>query len=370
MLSRPGKTCPSMTTDPETPKPLATLIEEPGLAAALDSDHFKQFLDHIPVAIAVAALRPHEQVTYANLEFVELSGQSLDALIGSHWEEVDAIAAAEGDDRRLCEAIMHGEDHLGVFQVSRGDDLLHVDAWSNVIEDDAGSPQFRLVALARTGHRDAQTLQEIEERVREKDTLLRELQHRVKNNLQMITALIRMESRNMPDDAAEEPFERLAGRIGALGLLYRTLGDGGQDTTVDLGIYLSQIATAVMQAHAVEGIRLDLKVDTWPVSINVAMPTGLVVNEILTNSLKHAFKGRAGGTITLRSLVDGEGCEVCIADDGIGLEPSHTWPQRGRLGSLIVQSLRDNAGARFSVESKPGEGVRVTIRFKRAAAAP
>ena len=59
-----------------------------------------------------------------------------------------------------------------------------------------------------------------------------------------------------------------------------------------------------MRAHAVEGIRLDLKVDTWPVSINVAMPAGLVVNELLTNALKHAFAGRDGGTITLHSLVD------------------------------------------------------------------
>jgi two-component sensor histidine kinase len=86
--------------------------------------------------------------------------------------------------------------------------------------------------------------------------------------------------------------------------------------SIDLGIYLSQIASAVMKAHAVEGVRLDLKVDTWPVSINVAMPTGLVVNELLTNALKHAFSERSGGTITLRSLVDETGCQVTVADDG------------------------------------------------------
>jgi two-component sensor histidine kinase len=61
-----------------------------------------------------------------------------------------------------------------------------------------------------------------------------------------------------------------------------------------------------MRSHAVEGIRLDLKVDTYPVSVNVAMPAGLVVNELLTNALKHAFVGRDGGTITLPSLVDVE----------------------------------------------------------------
>ena len=81
-----------------------------------------------------------------------------------------------------------------------------------------------------------------------------------------------------------------------------------QKDEVDLGVYLSQIASAVMSSHAVEGIRLDMKVDTYPVSINVAMPTGLVVNELLTNALKHAFRGRDGGTITLHSISDGEGC--------------------------------------------------------------
>ena len=108
------------TTAKETPKPVAGLMEEPGLAAALDSEQFKQFLDHIPVAIAVAALHPSERVTYVNLEFERLSGQTQAVLLGSAWEDVDAIAEAAGDERKLCEAIIAGEDHLGVFHVTLG----------------------------------------------------------------------------------------------------------------------------------------------------------------------------------------------------------------------------------------------------------
>ena len=85
-----------------------------------------------------------------------------------------------------------------------------------------------------------------------------------------------------------------------------------------------------MASHAVEGIRLDMKVDTYPVSINVAMPTGLVVNELLTNALKHGFKGREGGTITLHSIVDGDGCRIIIADDGVGLPDGETSAQAGQ----------------------------------------
>ena len=178
----------------------------------------------------------------------------------------------------------------------------------------------------------------------------------------------RREARNVADDAEGERFDRLAGRVESLALLYRALSEEGHGEEVDLGVYLSQIASAVMSANAVEGIRLDLKVDTWPVSINVAMPAGLVVNEVLTNALKHAFEGRDGGTITLHSLVDDHGCRVTIADDGIGLPEGVEWPKRGKLGALIVKSLRENAGAAITVQSTPGKGTCVSIVFTRAAA--
>jgi two-component sensor histidine kinase len=100
------------------------------------------------------------------------------------------------------------------------------------------------------------------------------------------------------------------------------------------------------------------------------MPAGLVVNELLTNALKHAFVGRDGGTITLQSLADAKGCRVVIADDGAGLPEGIEWPKRGKLSALIVQSLRENAKAGLEVESSPGHGTRVTIVFARAAAAP
>ncbi|MER8789947.1 ATP-binding protein [Mesorhizobium sp. M0983] len=162
--------------------------------------------------------------------------------------------------------------------------------------------------------------------------------------------------------------ERLAGRVDALAILYQALSADEQKAEVDLGVYLSQIASAVMTSHAVQGIRLDMKVDTYPVSINVAMPTGLVVNELLTNALKHAFLGREGGTITLRSVVDGDGFRIVVADDGIGLPEGETWPKPGKLGALIAQSLTENAKARFEVDSTPGKGTRVTIVFNRSAA--
>ena len=346
------------------------LLATPGLSDALESDRFKQFLDHVPVAIAVSELSPSEAITYCNLEFERLTGQSAAHIQGNDWKILPGVAAPIGDDTSLGEAIQRDEDYIGTFTIDHDGKRLHVDAWSNTIESDEGVPMFRLVALASTGPRSADAGEQQDQLLRDKDVLLRELQHRVKNNLQMITALIRMEARNVPDGETGERFDRLAGRINSLAILYDLLSGEGADDGIDLGVYLSQVASSVMQAHAMEGIRLELKVDTWPVSINVAMPTGLVVNELMTNALKHAFVGREGGTITVSSLVDDTGCRVVVADDGVGLPDGATWPQTGKLGAVIVQSLKQNAKANLEVNSAPNDGFRVVIFFAREAAVP
>lgn len=348
---------------------LEQLLDIPDLTDVLEDDRFKQFLDHIPFAIAVSELHPSETITYVNIAFECLTGQRAADAQGKSWNTLPVSVVAD-DGRHLSEVIATADDYIGAFTIINGDTTLTADAWSNIIQDDDGHPMFRLIALAEIEQRSQSDHEDFEKRIADKDTQLRELQHRVMNNLQMITALIRLEARNISDNETGEKFDRLAGRVGSLSLLYRSLSEGATSESIDLGVYLSQIASAVMVAHAVEGIHLDLQVDTWPVSINVAMPTGLVVNELLTNALKHAFAGRDGGKITLHSLVDETGCKVIVADDGIGLADGVKWPKPGKLGMLIVKSLLQNANARLQVDSAPNQGMRVTILFSRASADP
>ena len=354
-----------MTTNKESAQ-VEELLDDANLATALESDRFKHFLDHVPVAVAVSDLQPAECITYANLQFEQLTGHSAADVEGKHWSALHGKVKASDDGSQLSDAIATGEDYIGAFKIEHAGQEITVDAWSNIIHDEADTPIVRLVALAKMAQPRNEQESELEQRIRTTDTSLRELQHRVKNNLQMITALIRLEARNLPEDATTERFSRLAGRIDSLALLYRSLSDGDPTDTVDLGIYLSEVASAVMRAHAVEGIQLDLKVDTWPVSVNVAMPTGLVVNELLTNALKHAFVESEGGTISLHSLVDETGCWVTVSDDGVGLAEGAVWPKPGKLSSLIVQSLKQNANAQLEVISDPGEGMQVRIFFARA----
>jgi two-component sensor histidine kinase len=343
------------------------LVESPGLAGALESERFKTFLDHVPIAIAVSELRDPEVIVYANPEFERVSGLRASAVEGQYWDVLEGEAVDEPNGLSLVAAILEHSDQVESFKMRGAAAPVIVDLHSNVIEDDAGTPTYRLIALVGAGSSELDP-QSLEARVREKDTQLRELQHRVKNNLQMITALIRLETRNA-ETVDKHGFERLAGRVASLALLYDALAVSEHEGEIDLGVYLSQIATAVMASHAVEGIRLDLRVDAYPVSVNVAMPTGLVVNELLTNSFKHAFHGREGGTITLHSVVDGTGCRITVADDGVGLPEGETWPKRGRLGALIAESLKQNANAQLEVTSEPEGGTTVTMSFSRSAAA-
>lgn len=343
-------------------------VDPAAFVDAMGSDRFKQFLDHIPVAVAVSELQPSEIVTYANLEFQRLTGKKASEIEGKSWRTLPGIASAEGDDRSLRDAVKEESDYIGVFTIKREAGSMDVDVWSNTIENEDGKPIYRLVAMSSTPGTAVE--RNAKETALHNDILLRELQHRVKNNLQMITALIRLEARNSPGNGSTEGFVRLAGRINALAVLYDALSRDEAHDQVDLGAYLGQIASAVMLAHATEGIRLDTKIDTWPVSINVAMPAGLVVNEVLTNSLKHAFTGREGGVIKLHGLIGDDGYRIMVADDGVGLPEGAIWPQPGKLGAIIVQSLEQNASAKVSVESSPGKGVVVTISFARAASKP
>jgi FixJ family two-component response regulator/signal transduction histidine kinase len=340
----------------------------PPPATPADDDQFRRYFDAVPIAIVISTIASPETIVYANPAFATLTGQDPSLIVGQPWTHLQGADLAM-PGRLLGAALVEASDWVGTFELAAGDaPPIIADAYANVISDEGDQPANRLVVLVQANRSAAVDPAALAETIREKDMMIREIQHRVKNNLQMITSLIRLEAQGRAKTPEVNPLDRLEGRINAIQIIYKLLSDFSQSDEIDLGTYLSEIAAAVMHAHAVEGIRLDLKVDAYPVSVNVALPTGLVANELLTNALRHAFVGRDGGTITLHSLTDDTGCRVTVADDGIGLPPGMTWPSHGKLGELMVRSLRQNAKADFVVSSAPDQGTRSTIAFSRAAA--
>src|ERR1700742_663284 len=98
-----------------------------------------------------------------------------------------------------------------------------------------------------------------------------------------------------------------------------------------------------MQVSPSDGIRIDIETGYCPLSINIAMPAGLLVNEMLTNALKYAFVGRSSGQLKLICRLEGGRVTVVVSDDGVGLGENQTWPSPRKLGALILQTLKENA---------------------------
>jgi PAS domain S-box-containing protein len=346
------------------------LFDSAELSKAIETEEFKQFLDYIPIAIVVSKFfRGDQRICYANRAFETLSGQNVKDCTGKGWS-ILAGFKDEADSKITLESALlkGGEEFLGTFLAEHPRPLA-VEAFSGLIQNEDGTENYRIAALIDITDRARTEREEYARQIRDKDILLRELQHRVKNNLQLIVALIRLEARN-ERRGEKVNLQTLAGRIESLHLLYQALSNDGAGDEIDLGHYLSQIAAAVMNTCALDGIRLDQKTDHAPVSVNTALSVGLVVNELLTNSFKYAFSGRGHGVITVECLRSGEDrYRVVIADDGIGLPEDVAWPVPGKIGALIVQTLRENAKTDFNVETAPGRGVRVTMNMDRRAAA-
>lgn len=337
------------------------LFDSTELAKAVETEEFKLFLDHLPIAIVVSKLLGGDQrIVFANKAYKELTGQSCADVIGRDWAILSTFQGEDDPKNTMDQALLKGDDYLGTFQLSAPKPIL-VEAYASIIETLDGIENYRILAIIDVTARERAQREEFARQLRDKDMLLKEIQHRVKNNLQLITTLIRFDAHNRR--SGEVNLARLAGRIESLQILYRDLSsDSASGETIDLGHYLSEIASAVMRTYAVDGMRLDLKVDHSSVSINVAMPVGLLVNELLTNSFKYAFAGKEAGTLTVQCLHERDGeYRIVVADDGIGLPEGTTWPREGKLGALIVQCLRENAKTDLSVDSTPGKGTRVTI---------
>ena len=350
---------------------LDQILASSKLAVAIENDKYKHLLDFAPVAVAVSrGSRDQQHVVYINRAFEHLLAMAAADVEGQGWACLDGFINEQEPSQTLGESIRDGEDFLGVFRpLSRSEPLVLVQAYASVIESDEGVENYRIAALVDVGGRERAQIEQFEREIRDRDMLMRELQHRVKNNLQLITALIRLEARAAAE-GEQVALARLASRIDALSVLYRTLSAENAPREIDLGQYLSDIAHSVIAVNATTGIQTDIQVGYCPMSINVAMPAGLLINEMLTNSLKYAFVGRHGGLIKLLCHQENGRVTVVVADDGVGLPENQPWPSPRKLGALVLQTLKENASnVVFRAESLRGQGTWFTLVFDAAAGA-
>ena len=203
-------------------------------------------------------------------------------------------------------------------------------------------------------------LRELRSAVADKGRLLRELQHRVKNNLQTVTSLVRLQERRSGSAEARRELRSVGRRIETLSLVYEKLYAAGEVERVDLGTYLGELGAGLLRLHAGEapGVHLRTEVESLVVPVDKAVPLGLVANEFVTNSFKYAFRGEPG-TIGLELARAGAGkARLRLWDDGRGMarEPEAT----GTGLPLIEGFVRQIGGtAAWEVEG----GTRLTVEF-------
>jgi two-component sensor histidine kinase len=202
---------------------------------------------------------------------------------------------------------------------------------------------------------------ELRARAVEVERLFRELQHRVKNNLQVIIGLMQLQARRANSPETQEALQVVRQRVDALRLLHDKLYLAGDVDRVDLGAYLGELAGTLLRFHAEEArrIRLVLEMRRMVVQPEQAAPLGLIVNEFITNSLKYAFEG-PDGMIGLR-LEPARGGElrVILWDDGRGLPAERS----GGTGMRLVEGLARQLSARVEW-SAAGRGTRLTLLFR------
>ncbi len=208
-----------------------------------------------------------------------------------------------------------------------------------------------------------QTLGEREEALRQRDLLLREVYHRVKNNLQVVDGLIMMQARQIKDKPATVQLQQTRDRIYALGLVHHQLMGSDDLRTFYVSPFLTELVDNLAAASVSQLVSFEVNSDRIKVDLDFAIPLGLIVTELVTNALKHAFCGRSGKiNINLTKDEDGK-LTLTIADDGIG-RPTKVDAEAGKagLGMQIVAGLLSQIRGEMHRVEAPGTNYHIVFQ--------
>jgi len=200
--------------------------------------------------------------------------------------------------------------------------------------------------------------------VREREILLKEVHHRVKNNLQVISSLINMQMRSLGTDVERDALVECRMRVRAIALIHEKLYQPQDHARVPFSEYARGLAEDVFHATRVspENVSLELAVEDVALAVDKAIPCGLILNELITNALKHAFPDGRSGTVRVELVPFGaDGLRLVVRDDGVGLPGGLDVHRPSSLGLQLVQMLAKQLHAALEVEAAEGTHVRLTV---------
>jgi PAS domain S-box-containing protein len=342
--------------------------------------------EQAPMAIAITNLAG--TIEYTNPWFSAITGYSAEELLGKNPRFLKSGQTDPEVYESLWRALLAGKTWQGEFHNRKKNGELFIESATVAPVQDPAGKVTHYVALKQDVTLRKQTEAALRNSVRDKVALLHEVHHRVKNNLQVITSMLRLEAARSAQPETRSVLKDMQSRIRSMALLHETLYRSGTFAAVDLASYIKQLATQAYRAQDLSNQAVSLQFDLQSVAVDMdlATPCGLLVNELLTNSLKHGFPDGRGGEIRVhlqpamqteaeRAMAQSAGAatgapwHLCVSDNGIGL-PADFETQSGQsLGLQLVADLVQQMHGRLVVEPAPGAGFSVffTIQAQKPA---
>ena len=354
------------------------------LTEALDYEHGRAD----PFAAAVRATRMPMVITdpsqadnpivFCNAAFQTLSGYDRDEIIGRNCRFLQGPDTNPDDVTRIRAAIEAQTDIAVDLLNYRKDGTQFWNAlYLSPVRNDAGEVVFFFASqLDVTDRVQAQTIiaeqksaveRQVEARTADlkaaleaKTLLLHEVDHRVKNNLTMIGSLLRLQARSIADPAITAKLETMLARVDALATVHRRLYQSDDVTRFDVGAFAENLVADIVGASGRTDIAIEADIAPIEVPSSKAAALGLILNEITTNAIKHAFIDGRSGRIMIRASRDDRDAVVEISDDGPGLSAGQSGPDG--MGKTLIARLARQVGADV-LWSDARPGARVTVSF-------
>jgi PAS domain S-box-containing protein len=220
-----------------------------------------------------------------------------------------------------------------------------------------------LIGIDITERKQAET--KIQASLQEKEVLLKEIHHRVKNNLQVISSLLKMQSRSLNDPKILEMFQESQSRIHSMALIHEKLYQSEDLARINCADYIHNLTSHLYRSYQVSprNIQLDVTVDNISLSIDAALPCGLIINELVSNALKYAFPKKRSGNIYIHLTMDEQKHYILkVGDNGIGLPENIDWQNTRSLGLRLVRTLSQQLGSTVELDRSHGTMFLLTFR--------
>ncbi len=204
---------------------------------------------------------------------------------------------------------------------------------------------------------------QLDKRNAENELLLKEIHHRVKNNLEIVSGLLALQAAQTDHSSAQDVMQASQNRVLSMGIIHQKLYQKANLSAIEMKDYFRSLGENILDTFNASGrIVIETRMDPMELDVDTAVPIGLITNELLTNALKYAFPGNADGQVTI-SIQPGKKKDelvFCVSDNGIGRKENNTTGSSG-FGTELVHLLVQQLGGRLSIENN--NGTRVSIAF-------